>query len=110
MGQLPVLSGAIGGGIGKVWFDGKGLKGSNSNRALTGAAVAGVASGVTGAVKAISNPNISMSQGFTSGVRDAFTGTGWGGEVVNNFANKVPGLKAIPTTGERLLMITQTRA
>ena len=104
LGVPPVLSGAIGGGVGGL-VQGEDLK-TAFKSALTGAAVAGVASGVTGAVKAISNPNISMSQGFTSGVRDAFTGTGWGGEVVNNFANKVPGLKAIPTTGERLLMNT----
>lgn len=93
----PIAAGAIGGGI-QGLADGKGLKGAIKG-AITGGVTAGFLSGVKGAVSSISNKNISLGQGFMSGVRDGFGKTTF----MNNIAEKI--MPNIPTSAERIMMI-----
>ena len=93
----PIAAGAIGGGI-QGLVDGKGVKGALKG-ALVGGVTAGIFSGVKGAYNSIKNPNVSLGQGFMSGVRDGFGST----QVMNSFAEKI--MPNVPTSGERLMMI-----
>lgn len=95
----PIAAGAIGGGI-QGLADGKGLKGAIKG-AVTGGVTAGIFSGASGAIKSIGNPNVSMAQGFMSGVRDGFGKTA----IMNSFAEKI--MPSVPTTSERLMMISK---
>jgi hypothetical protein len=93
----PIAAGAIGGGI-QGLADGKGLKGAIKG-AIRGGVTAGVMSGASGALKSIGNKNISLGQGFMSGVRDGFGKTSF----MNNIAEKI--MPSVPTSAERLMMI-----
>ena len=95
----PIAAGAIGGGI-QGLVDGKGVKGAIKG-AIRGAVTSGVVSGATGAIKSIGNPNVSVSQGFMSGVRDGFGKTA----VMNNIAERI--MPSVPTSSERLMMISK---